>query len=295
MYSSTKCTVFVSNINFSSSDGAGEVIAVGDKVTRCAVGQRVVATHFQSFIAGPITADDNMTSLGGSIDGALREYAVFNEQGLVLIPSSLSYREAATLPCAALTAWNCLYAANVKPLKPGDTVLVQGTGGVSIFALQFARAGGAEVIATTSETAKEELLRRLGARHVINDKTNADWGEGAKNMSTSGRGADYVVEIGGPTTMAQSYAASAVDGVIAVVGTRDGRVSEGAASHTTLATIRRIMVGSRLQLEDMIRAVSVGGIKPAIDSRVFKFSEVREAYQYLNDQNHVGKVVIDII
>jgi NADPH:quinone reductase-like Zn-dependent oxidoreductase len=223
MYSSTKCTVFVSNINFSSSDGAGEVIAVGDRVTRCAVGQRVVATHFQSFIAGPITADDNMTSLGGSIDGVLREYAVFNEQGIVLIPSSLSYREAATLPCAALTAWNCLYAANVKLLKPGDTVLVQGTGGVSIFALQFARAGGAEVIATTSETAKEELLRQLGARHVINYKTNADWGEGAKNMSTSGRGADYVVEIGGPTTMAQSYTTSTINRVITIIGTRGGK------------------------------------------------------------------------
>lgn len=180
-------------------------------------------------------------------------------------------------------------------MTPGETVLVQGTGGVSIFALQFARAGGAEVIATTSDAAKEKMLKDLGARHVLNYKVNENWGQMAKNLSVDGRGADYVVEIGGPTTMAQSCAASAIDGVIAVVGTRGGSSGDIAASHTTLSTVRRIMVGSRLQMEEMLRAIAVNGIKPVIDSRVFKFSEVQEAYKYLEDQKHVGKVVIDFV
>jgi len=236
-----------------------------------------------------------LTGLGGPTDGVLRQYAVFNEQGLVPIPPTLSYREAATLPCAALTAWNCLYGGGVKPLTPGETVLVQGTGGVSIFALQFARAGGAEVIATTSDAPKEKMLKNLGARHVLNYKANGNWGQRAKDLSTDGRGADYIVEIGGPTTMAQSCAASAIDGVIAVVGTRGGRNEDAKTSHTTLSTVRRIMVGSRLQFEEMLRAIAVNGIKPVIDSRTFKFSEVQEAYQYLEDQKHVGKVVIDVV
>jgi len=234
-----------------------------------------------------------MTGLGGPADGVLREFGVFNEQGLVLIPDSLSYREAATLPCAALTAWNALYGSKV--LKPGDTVLVQGTGGVSIFALQFALAGGAEVIATSSDSRKEEMLKEFGAHHVINYKTNPEWGQAAKDMSLGARGADYIVEIGGPTTMAQSSIAATIDGIIAVVGTRGGRDAGGAAAHTNLATCRRIMVGTRLQLEEMLRAVVANGIKPVIDEKVFKFRELAEAYKYVDEQKHIGKVVIDII
>jgi NADPH:quinone reductase-like Zn-dependent oxidoreductase len=234
-----------------------------------------------------------MTGLGGPVDGVLREYGVFNEQGLVLIPDSLSCREAATLPCAALTAWNALYGS--RPLKPGDTVLVQGTGGVSIFGLQFALAGGAEVIATTSDARKEELLKELGAHHVINYKTNSEWGQAAKDMSLGARGADYIIEIGGPTTMEQSSIAAAIDGIVAIVGTRGGREGGSSAAHTNLATSRRIMVGTRLQLEEMLRAVEVNRIKPVIDDKVFKFRELKEAYQYVDNQKHIGKVVIDII
>jgi NADPH:quinone reductase-like Zn-dependent oxidoreductase len=276
-----------------SSDGAGEVVAVGNKVTRFQVGQRVVSAFFQSLIAGSLSFEQSNTALGGPIDGVLREYALFNEQGLVSIPNSLSYREAATLPCAGLTAWNALYGS--KPLKPGDTVLVQGTGGVSIFALQFALAGGAEVIATTSSEEKEKVLKGLGAHHVINYKTNPEWGKTAKEISLDGRGVDYVVEIGGPTTMAQSSLAATIDGIVAVIGTRGGRKGDGGTEHLTLCTVRRIMVGNRMQLEDMIRAVVANGIKPMIDSKVFKFEEVKEAYQYLEDQKHLGKVVIDIV
>lgn len=278
-------------LTFRSSDGAGEVVIIGDKVTRFEIGQRVIAAPYQSLIAGSMSLAHSATALGGSIDGVLREYGVFNEQSLVSIPSTLSYREAATLPCAALTAWNALYGA--KPLKPGDTALVQGTGGVSVFALQFARAGGAEVIATTSSVEKEKWVKNLGASHVINYRTDEQWGQTAKGLSIDGRGVDYVIEIGGPNTMAQSCVAATVDGLIAVIGTRGGRGEDGTA-HTTLSTTRRIMVGNRLQLEDMIRAIVANGIKPVIDERVFGFEEVNEAYQYLKYQRHLGKIVVDI-
>jgi len=268
------------------------VVAVGSKVTRFLVGQRVICAPYQSFIAGSMSVSHNSTGLGGLVDGVLREYGVFNEQGLVLIPDSMSYREAATLPCAGLTAWNALYGA--KPLKPGDTVLIQGTGGVSIFALQFALAGGAEVIATTSNQEKEKVLKSLGAHHVINYKTNPAWGKTAKDISLDRRGTDYIVEIGGSSTMEQSTLASAIDGIIAIVGTRGGR-GENSALHTTLSTVRRIMVGNRMQLEEMIRAVTANNIKPVVDSKVFSFTELKEAYQYLEDQKHLGKVVVNII
>jgi NADPH:quinone reductase-like Zn-dependent oxidoreductase len=234
-----------------------------------------------------------MTGLGGPVDGVLREDGVFNEQGLVLIPDSLSYREAATLPCAALTAWNALYGA--RPLKPGDTFLVQGTGGVILFALQFALAGGAEVIATTSNARKEGMLKGLGAHHVINYKTTPEWGQAAKDLSLGARGADYIIEIGGPTTMEQSSIAASIDGIIAIVGTRGGREGGSSAGHTNLATFRRIMVGTRLQLEEILRAVEVNRIKPVSDEKAFKFRELEEAYRYVDDQKHIGKVVIDII
>jgi NADPH:quinone reductase-like Zn-dependent oxidoreductase len=287
-----QCHSASAQLKFISSDAAGEVITIGDKVTRFQPGQRVIPAFYQSFLAGTMSLAHNMTALGGSIDGVLREYGSFNEQGLVLIPDSLSYREAATLPCAALTAWDALYGA--KPLRPGDSVLVQGTGGVSVFALQFARAGGAEVIATTSCAEKEEFVKSLGAKHVINYRTDEQWGQTAKDLSLDKRGTDYVIEIGGPNTMAQSCLASAINGVIAIVGTRGGR-GNVETSHTNLSTNRRIMVGNRLQLEEMIRAIVANGIKPVIDPKVFKFEEVKEAFQYLKDANHLGKVVVDII
>jgi len=178
---------------------------------------------------------------------------------------------------------------------PGDTVLTQGTGGVALFALQFAAAAGAEVICTTSTAAKAKKLKELGAHHVINYRDDENWGETAKKLSLNGRGVDHVVEIGGPNTMAQSLRAVAIDGEIAVIGTRGGQDSEKASSNApqSLCSVRRILVGSRLQFEDMNRAIAVNQIRPVIDPHVFKFEQAREAFQYLADGKQVGKVVIE--
>ncbi|MCJ1401533.1 hypothetical protein MMC11_004748 [Xylographa trunciseda] len=277
------------------SDGAGEIVATGPKVTRFKSGQRVVANFFQSFIAGKPSPEVAITDLGGHHDGTLREYAVFNENGLVEIPAHLSYIEGSTLPCAALTAWNSLYGP--KPLRPGDTVLTQGTGGVALFALQFAVAAGAEVISTTSTTAKGKKLKELGAHHVINYRDDENWGETAKKLSLNGRGVDHIVEIGGPNTMAQSLRAVVIDGEIAVIGTRGGQDIEGASgssnAHHVLCSVRGILVGNRVQFEEMNRAIAVNKIKPVVDPHIFKFEQAREAFQFMADGKQVGKVVIE--
>jgi NADPH:quinone reductase-like Zn-dependent oxidoreductase len=181
--------------NMRSSDFAGEVFNVGPKVTRFVRGDRVAGCVHQTHVAGVLTEKDAAQALGALLDGGLREYGIFREEGLVRIPNNLSFREGATLPCAALTAWNALYGG--KPLRPGDTVLTLGTGGVSLFGVQFARVGGAEVISTTSSDDKAVVLRKLGARHVINYREDGEWGQTAKKLSNGGRGADYVLEIGG--------------------------------------------------------------------------------------------------
>lgn len=196
------------------SDGAGTVEAIGSRVTRFKPGDKVVTLFNQAHLAGSITDGILQTGLGGSADGTLREYAALSEQGLVAVPANLSLMEAATLPCAALTAWNALYGLESRALKPGQTVLTQGTGGVSIFAVQFAKAAGARVIATTSSAEKADQLKKLGADHVINYKETPNWGEQAKGLTPGGRGVEHVVEVGGPTTMAQSLKAIARDGVI---------------------------------------------------------------------------------
>ncbi|MCJ1383392.1 hypothetical protein MMC17_006505 [Xylographa soralifera] len=277
------------------SDGAGEIVTTGPKVTRFKSGQRVATNFFQSFIAGKASPEDTITDLGGHHDGTLREYAVFNENGLVEVPAHLSFLEASTLPCAALTAWNSLYGP--KPLMPGDTVLTQGTGGVALFALQFAAAAGAEVISTTSSTAKCQKLKELGAHHVINYRDDENWGETAKKLSLNGRGVDHVIEIGGPNTMAQSLKAVSIDGEIAVIGTRggpDGEKASGSSNaHHALCSVRRVLVGNRLQFEEMNRAIAVNKIRPVIDPQIFKFEQARDAFQYLADGKQVGKVVIE--
>ncbi|RYO84197.1 hypothetical protein DL766_008279 [Monosporascus sp. MC13-8B] len=198
------------------SDGAGEVVEVGSKVSRFAKGDRVVTLFNQGHQFGPIDIAASHTGLGGAIDGTLREFAVFNENGLVRAPRNLDYAEASTLTCAALTSWNALYG--LKPLKPGETVLVQGTGGVSVFALQFAKAAGATVIATTSSNEKAQTLKKLGAHHVINYKEDANWGETAKKLTPGGAGVDHVVEVGGAGTLEQSLKAVKFEGVISVIG-----------------------------------------------------------------------------
>ncbi|KAH7400100.1 hypothetical protein BKA64DRAFT_744762 [Cadophora sp. MPI-SDFR-AT-0126] len=277
------------------SDGAGEVIAVGGKVTRFQPGAKVVTLFNQGHIGGPLDAQSATTGLGGSLDGTLRQYGTFNEAGLVEMPESLNWLEAATLSCAALTAWNALYG--LKPLVPGDVVLTQGTGGVSIFALQFAKAGGATVIATTSSSTKAEILKKLGADHVINYKDTPEWGEKAVSLTPKKQGVNHVIEVGGPATIAQSLKAVKIEGVISVIGFVGGLSKEQPGfldALSNLCTVRGLLVGSRTQFEDMNRAIEANSIKPVVDEKVFSFEEAKEAYQYMWDQKHFGKLTIKI-
>lgn len=280
-----------------ASDGAGTVVATGPRVSRFKKGDRVLTLFNQSHLAGAITLSDVNTGLGGALDGALRQYGAFEESGLVLMPSSLNFQQGSTLPCAALTAWNALYGIEGKSLKPGDTVLTQGTGGVSVFALQFAKAAGARVISTTSSDAKAEVLRRLGADHVINYRTDEGWGSTAKGLSPGGLGVAHVVEVGGPKTMAQSLQAVRPEGTISVIGFLGGSGRDQPSFLDCLnnvCTVRGVLVGSRLQFEQMNEAVDATGIKPVVDDRVFALEETKEAYQYMWDQKHFGKLTVKI-
>lgn len=258
---------------------------------------KVVTLFNQGHIAGSLDASSIATGLGGAIDGTLRDYAVFSASGLVSMPSNLSFLEASTLSCAALTAWNALYGLESRTLKPGQWVLTQGTGGVSVFALQFAKAAGARVIATTSSKEKEELLKKLGADHVINYKETPNWGETAASISASTGGVQHVVEVGGPSTLAQSLKAIAIDGVITIIGFIGG----GAEKQPTfldclnnLCTVRGVLVGSRSQMEDMVLAIEGNDIKPVVDEKVFEFEELKEAYEYMWAQKHFGKLVVKV-
>ncbi|KAF9694439.1 hypothetical protein EKO04_007563 [Ascochyta lentis] len=278
------------------SDGAGVVESVGSGVTRFKAGDRVVTLFNQAHIAGSLDGASLSTGLGGAIDGTLREYAVFDEQGLVPAPKNLNDLEASTLSCAGLTAWNTLYGLESRALKPGHWVLTQGTGGVSIFALQFAKAAGARVIATTSSASKAETLKKLGADEVINYKETPAWGEKAKEL-TGGVGVQHVVEVGGPTTMAQSLKAIAIDGVITIIGFIGGMEKNQPTFLETLnniCTVRGILVGNRLQMQDMVAAIEANNIHPVVDEKVFELKDLKEAYQYMWDQKHFGKLTIKV-
>jgi len=276
------------------SDGAGEVVATGKKVTRFQKGAKVVTLFNQGHVGGSLDQLTLQTGLGGVLDGTLREYGVFNENGLVAMPENLNWLEGATLSCAALTAWNGLYG--LKPLAAGDWVLTQGTGGVSIFALQFAKAAGAKVIATTSSAKKAETLKKLGADYVINYKEVPNWGEKAKEI-TKGKGVNHVIEVGGPKTMAQSLKAVAIDGIISIIGFVGGESEKQPTFLETLSnicTVRGLLVGNRVQFEDMNRCIEANDIHPVVDEKVFKLEELKEAYQYQFDQKHFGKLCIKI-
>lgn len=278
------------------SDGAGVVESVGSGVTRFKPGDRVVTLFSAGHIAGSLDASSIATGLGGALDGTLRSYGVFSEQGLVATPTNLTDLEASTLSCAGLTAWNALYGLESRALKQGQWVLTQGTGGVSIFALQFAKAAGARVIATTSSAAKVETLKKLGADHVINYRETPNWGEQAKEI-TGGTGVQHVVEVGGPKTMAQSLKAIAIDGVITIIGFIGGMDKEQPSfldALMNICTVRGILVGSRHQMEDMVRAIEANDIHPVVDEKVFELEELKEAYQYMWDQKHFGKLTIKV-
>ena len=262
------------------SDGAGVVEAVGKDVTRFKKGDKVVTLFNQTHIAGSMTADTHASGIGAQVEGAIRQYGKFDQQGLVLMPSNLNFLEASTLSCAGLTAWNALYGLEGRSLKPGDWVLTQGTGGVALFAVQFAKAAGARVIATTSSADKEAKLKELGADHVVNYKQTPEWGSRAKEL-TGGQGVQHVVEVGGPATIKQSLEAIAIDGVISIIGfltTSDNEPSY-LECLLKLATVRGLFVGSRVLYEQMNRAIEANNIKPVVDPKVFSLEQAKEAYQ----------------
>ena len=272
------------------SDGAGEVAAVGEGVSRWKVGDRVCPIFTQGWIEGPSTLAKSRTSLGGGDrDGVLREYAVFPESALVGIPAHLSYEEAATLPCAAVTAWNALVISGT--VKSGDTVLTLGTGGVSIFALQIARMHGARVIQTSSSDEKLERARELGAAETINYRNTPAWDKEVLGL-TAHAGVDHVIEVGGSGTLAKSLNAVRVGGHVALIGNLTGG-TELDAVRVFMKGIRLqgIFVGSRQMFEDLNRAIETNRLRPVID-RTFAFDEAPAALKAMQSGSHFGKIVI---
>lgn len=272
------------------SDGAGEVVELGPEVTRVSLGDRVAGIFMQGWLGGEMEPEFGATALGGAIDGVLAEYRVFDEIGLVRIPEALSFAEAATLPCAAVTAWNALYG--LRPLQPGQSVLVLGTGGVSIFALQFARAAGASVIATSSSDEKLARVRAMGAAHTINYRTTEDWAAEVRRL-TEGRGVDHVVEVGGPGTLQRSIASARLGGIVTLIGVLTRGQIDPLAILGGGVIVRGVFVGSRAMFDDMNRAIAASRIAPVID-RTFPFADAPAAYRHLKSAAHVGKVVIEI-
>lgn len=273
------------------SDGAGEIVAVGAHVTKWKVGMRVMPIFAQRWFDGDASEENRRTSLGAGAqwDGVLREYGAFAEESVVAIPEHLSYEEAATLPCAALTAWNALLVSG--RVKAGDTVLTLGTGGVSIFALQFAKMTGARVIATSSSDEKIEKLRRLGADETINYRTREDWDAAVLEL-TAQRGGDHVVEVGGGGTLAKSLTAVRIGGHVAMIGALTGAAGFSPISVFMKAVrLQGIFVGSRAMFEDMNNAISVNNLKPVID-KVFAFDEIGAALKYMESGSHFGKIVV---
>jgi NADPH:quinone reductase-like Zn-dependent oxidoreductase len=273
------------------SDGAGEVVSIGSHVKRFKQGDKVAGTFFQTWPDGAMQY--SRPAMGGSTNGMLSELVALHEDGVVLLPEGYSFEEGATLPCAAVTAWHALMATR-NPLKPGQTVLCLGTGGVSIFALQFAKAAGARVIITSSSDEKLARAKELGADEGINYKQNPDWEKKVAEL-TNKRGVDHIIEVGGPGTLAKSYKAVAHEGQISLIGLVAGR--QGDTNPLTMmmkgANLQGIYVGTTKMFEDMNRAINQSKIKPVID-RTFPFAEASEAYGHLTSANHLGKLVITI-
>jgi NADPH:quinone reductase-like Zn-dependent oxidoreductase len=265
------------------SDGAGEVIAVGPGVTRVKAGDRVCGIFMQKWIDGPPDDEKAASALGGAVDGMMAERVCLDADGLVAIPAHLSFEEAATLPCAAVTAWNALFDSG--GVKPGESVLTLGSGGVSVFAIQFARMAGARVIATSSSDEKLERLRAMGADERINYRTTPEWDKVA-------RGVDHVIEVGGAGTLARSLKAVRRGGHIALIGVLSGG-GEIDPRPILMRSIRvqGIYVGSREMFEAMNLAIGRGGLKPVID-RVFPAEGLPEALGYLASGAHFGKVCV---
>jgi len=273
------------------SDGAGRVVAVGADVTQVAVGDLVCPIFNQRWIAGPLREEYWPGTLGGPRDGTMQQFMVLREDGLVKAPGHLNALEAATLPCAAVTAWNAVVAQG--GVKAGDVVLVQGTGGVSLFALLFAKLHGARVIATSSSDAKLERVRAMGADHVVNYRATPGWDKVARE-ATNGTGADLVVEVGGAGTLETSVRAVRVSGTVALVGVLSGVSGNLNLGPVVTQNIRLqgVTVGSRHLFQEMVRAMELHQVRPPIDDRVFAFAEVGQALAALPEGRHFGKVVI---
>ncbi len=276
-----------------TSDAAGEIVAVGEGVTAFKAGDRVMGAFHPRWFGGEMPSTIQTDSYGAENDGWLCELKAVSQEAVVKLPDSLSYEEGCALPCAGLTAWTAL--SGQTPIRAGHTVLVQGSGGVSVFALQLARAVGARVIATTSSIAKAEQLKALGASEVVNYRDDPEWGRSVRKL-TGGRGVDRVVEVGGPGTIGQSLRAVAVGGEIASIGflSTDNPGIDFFALKASGANFRNITVGDRAGLLELSRAVEASGLKPVID-RVFAFDEAREAFSHLESGTHFGKVVIRCI
>ncbi|SLN21863.1 zinc-dependent alcohol dehydrogenase family protein [Oceanibacterium hippocampi] len=275
------------------SDGAGEVEAVGAGVTGYKAGDRVVGHFFPAWQSGEPSEARFSVNLGGRMDGVACEYRLFRPDAIAHVPEHLSLAEAAALPCAGLTAWNAVIAQGET--KPGDCVLVQGTGGVSLFGLQFAHAAGATVIATSSSDAKLERCRALGADHLINYVDVKDWGDRARALSSEGQGVDHVVEVGGAGTMKQSLRAVRVGGRISMIGVLAGNRHELNVPIIVMRSIRLqgVTVGSYEHFTAMLRAIAQSRIKPVLD-RTFPLAEIRAAFDHLQSGGHFGKIVIEI-
>ena len=275
------------------SDGAGKVIAVGPEVSDFMVGDSVLSCFFPNWLDGEPNTSVMMGVPGDHADGFAAEIVTRPSTAFTRAPAGYSAVEAATLPCAALTAWRGLMVE--AQIKPGDTILTQGTGGVSIFALQLAKATGCQVIATSSSDAKLVHLKALGADHLINYKQTPNWGEEALSF-TDGRGVDVVVEIGGAGTLPQSIAAVRVGGHISLIGVLAG--FEGNVPTAALfgknATLKGITVGSRAQQQDMIRGLEINAIKPVIDS-TYPLEDIAAAFRHQESQTHFGKICLSCV
>ena len=278
------------------SDGAGEIAAIGEGVNRVRVGDRVCGIFMQRWLNGPGTAEKSKAALGGDVDGMLAEYVLLDQDGVVRFPEHLSYEEAATLPCAGVTAWNALHHAGepAHAALPGETIVIQGTGGVSIFALQFAKLLGAKVIGTSSSDEKLTRARDLGLDAGCNYKERPEW-SGWVSEVTGGQGADRIIEVGGAGTFSQSLRATRVGGTIAQIGVLSGAATSEPLALTPILhkqlRVQGIYVGSRAMFEEMNAAIATDRLRPVID-RVFGFDQVRKAFLHMQSASHFGKIVI---
>lgn len=276
------------------SDGSGVVDAVGAGVSKFKVGDRVMGIFAQGWLGGEITREKiATTTMGGPLDGTLSEFRVFSQDGLVSVPEHLSLEQAATLPCAGVTAWRAI--VDHGGILPGQWVLVQGSGGVSVFALQFAKLMNAKVIATTSSEEKAAKLKALGADVVINYKQTPEWAKPARE-ATGGRGLDVIVEVGGAGTMEQSLRAIKMGGRVCVIGVLAGPAGPISLIPVLMQDVRLqgVIVGSREHFVQMNQGISAAKLQPVVDAKVFAMSQIQEAFAYMASGSHFGKIVVQI-